>query len=75
MHFWGMHLFWWILWTALLVWIFALPWEIPGERRPRENAIEILKRRYAEGEISTEEFEERKRTLGEAAAERSDDHA
>jgi len=75
MHFWGMHLFWWVLWAILLAWIFVLPWDIPGERRPRESPLEILRRRYAEGEISTEEFEERKRTLEEAAAVRQDDHA
>lgn len=28
-----------------------------------ESAIELLKRRYARGEISKEEFEEKKRTL------------
>ena len=70
MHFWGMHVFWWVVWCALLVWIFLLPWDIPGERRrPPESPLDVLKRRYAEGEISTEEYEERRRVLGDAIAE------
>ena len=49
-HFWGMHLFWWIIWAALIIWIFATPWAVPGERRkrgkpPRYFAKEICRRR------------------------------
>ena len=76
MDFWGMHLFWWVLRLALLIWISALPWEIPGDRRrPRESAVEILKRRCAEGEISAQEFEEQKRISEGAAVASGDDHA
>ncbi len=36
-----------------------------GQRHPghTQSAIELLKKRYARGEISKEEFEEKKRTL------------
>ncbi|MCL4489264.1 MAG: SHOCT domain-containing protein [Chloroflexi bacterium] len=33
---------------------------------PRETPLDILKARYARGELSTEQFEEMKRRLGDA---------
>jgi putative membrane protein len=35
-----------------------------GQISRGQDAMEILRERYAKGEIDTEEFEERKRTLG-----------
>ncbi len=48
-------------------WIVYAPWR--GERQYKkytnsEEALEILKRRYANGEISREDFEKMKRDLG-----------
>ncbi len=62
-HFWGMHWIWWILWIVFLVWVFATPWEVPGQRIKKETPLDILERRYAAGEIDSEEFEERKKAL------------
>ncbi|MCB0517357.1 MAG: SHOCT domain-containing protein [Lewinellaceae bacterium] len=62
-HFGGMHLFWWIIWIVLLIWVFATPWPIPGDQRKRERPLDILQRKYAAGEISTKEYEERKAIL------------
>ena len=62
-HFWGMHWIWWILWIIILFWIFALPYDVPGQKKSKNSPLEILKKRYAAGEISSEEFEERKRLL------------
>jgi putative membrane protein len=59
----GMHWIWWILWMLLLIWIFATPWDIPGQRTTRETPIDILKRRFANAEITKEEFDERKKIL------------
>lgn len=61
--FWGMHWFWWALWIIFLIWIFVLPYNIPGQRLERETPMDILKKKYAAGEMSTEEYEERKRIL------------
>jgi putative membrane protein len=60
--FWGMHLFWWLFWIVLFVAFFSLLIPVP-RRRARETPLEVLQRRYATGEISTEEYEERKMRL------------
>ncbi|MFO0321067.1 MAG: SHOCT domain-containing protein [Bacteroidota bacterium] len=62
-HFWGMHLLWWFVWVILIFWIFATPYEIPGQRRKRDSSLEILKKRYAAGQIKKEEYLEMKRIL------------
>jgi putative membrane protein len=51
-HFGGMHLFWWIVWMVLLFWIFVTPYNIPGQRMPKDSPLDILKKRYASGEIN-----------------------
>jgi len=57
-------------WIAVIVGIvFLIRWLVvstrTGERRAasEDSALEILKRRYAQGEINKEEFEEKKRDL------------
>jgi len=59
----GMHLFWWIIWIFLLIWIFATPWDIPGQRTKRETPLDILKKRFARGDIDNVEYEEKKKIL------------
>lgn len=62
-HFIGMHWIWWLIITAIiLLMVFDV---IPRRSRiePEENALDILKKRFARGEIEREEFEERKRIL------------
>jgi putative membrane protein len=52
---------WWFFWIALIVLVILfvrwLPTEGRGHEALRESPIEILKRRYAEGEIEKEEYE------------------
>jgi len=60
---WGMHLFWWVVWVFLLIWIFATPYQIPGQRSQRKSPLDILKIRLANGEISVEEYQIRKSIL------------
>ena len=57
-HFWGMHFIWWFVWLSLLFWIFATPYDIPGQRIRRDSPLDILKKRFASGKITKEEYEE-----------------
>jgi putative membrane protein len=62
-------------WGAILSWIFGILvliglvllikylWEHGGAKTEQESALEILKKRYASGEINKEEFEEKKKDL------------
>ncbi len=61
--FWGMHFLWWLFWLIIIIWIFATPWDIPGQRKKRDTPLAILKKRLAKGEITKEEYEEIKKTL------------
>lgn len=67
---WGMHGGWWIgglILLIILVWAFSRRNQAvqtgPPPSNTGESSLDVLNRRYAEGEISTEEFEERKRNL------------
>jgi len=46
-----------------LAWIFFIPTDIPYQKNKQENPLDILKQRFAKGEISKEEFEESKKIL------------
>ncbi len=66
---WGM----WMGWIFWLVIIGLIIWGVKttagqnrsqsGNRPPEESAMDILKKRYARGEINAYEFEEKKRRL------------
>lgn len=62
-YFGGMHFIWWILWLLLLFWIFFLPYRIPGERNKKDSPLDILKKRFASGEITKEQYEADKKIL------------
>lgn len=62
-HFWGMHFLWWIFWILIAAYIFLTPYRIPGEKRPKDSPLDILNKRFARGEITKEEFEEKKKFL------------
>lgn len=64
-HFGGMHMIWWFFWIIILIWIFATPYDLPGQRRNRDTALDILKKRFAKGEITKEEFDEKKKFLND----------
>lgn len=62
-HYWGMHFVWWAIWIIFLIWIFATPYKIPGKRAQKETPLDVLKKRFAAGEISKEEYQEKKDLL------------
>jgi putative membrane protein len=55
------------LWVLLIIVIAWAVWAFAGKSRneppKRQKPIDILKERYAAGEISKEEYEERRREL------------
>ena len=62
-NFWGMNLIWWFIWCVLLFWIFATPYNIPGQRNKKDSPLDILQKRFAAGELSNEEYNEKKKML------------
>ena len=59
-YFGGMALVWWAVWIIMIIWIFATPYNIPGQSHKKETALDILKRRLANGEITEKEYYEKK---------------
>jgi putative membrane protein len=66
---------WWIVFFPLF-WLFVIGvvvfvlrgtgrWGPRGPHVPRESAIEVLDRRFAQGELSLEEYRERRAVLSE----------
>ena len=62
-------LFGMVFWIILVVGIvFLVVWVVQkaigtGPAGPNESALDLLKKRYAKGEITKEEFEEKKRDI------------
>jgi putative membrane protein len=62
-YYWGMNILWWFIWIILLLWIFALPYDIPGQRKRKDNPLDILQKRFVIGEITQEEYLEKRQLL------------
>jgi putative membrane protein len=68
---WGFHTGWFwqpimmvVLFVVIVLGIiFLVRWKAPQAGPPEESALDILKKRYARGEISKEEFEEKRRHI------------
>ena len=67
-HFWGMHMFWWIFWVVLVTSLAFWTWPTPAKRH--DSALETLRRTYAAGEITEEEYRHRLAVLAEQHAGR-----
>ena len=60
----GMHFLWWFVWIAIIVGAFTTYTPIPkNQLRSGERALDILRRRYAAGQFSSEEYERRRIVL------------
>ncbi len=70
--YWGMNLIWWFIWCALIFWIFATPYDVHGQRRRRDTPHDILKKRFADGEITEEEYRQKKKVLEEGSEEKKE---
>ena len=62
-YYWGMNLIWWLLWMFLIFWIFVTPYDVPGQRKKKDSALDILQQRYALGQMTTEEYKDHKKVL------------
>ena len=61
--FWGMNMIWWFLWVIMIIWIFAIPYDIPGQRKRKDSPLDLLQKRFASGQITKEEYQEHKQIL------------
>ena len=61
----GMLLFWVLVVLGIVVLVKWLVGGRPSEPGSRGRALEILKERYAKGELTGEQFEQMKRALGD----------
>lgn len=60
----GMHFFWWLFWLGLILTTFTTFTPVPkSQMKSGERALDILRRRYAAGKVTTEEYERRKTVL------------
>ncbi len=63
-YYWGMHAYWWIWWV--FIWMIFFNFFMPMRRssyRLMQSPLHVLQARYAAGEITSEEYEERRSRL------------
>lgn len=63
-HFWGMHLIWWVIWLLFITWVF-LTFTRYGREKDQDSSYDILRQRFAKGEITREQYLEDKKVLEE----------
>jgi len=56
---------WALPWVIVVLGLIAAMWALRGSSLLRETPVEILKRRYARGEMDADQFEKMKRQLQE----------
>lgn len=68
----GMHCFWWIFLILLIGVLVFYRWGRPSSQSPslRETPHELLRRRLADGQLTSDEYETRKALLDRDGASR-----
>lgn len=59
----GMDVVWWTVFMIILIWLFVVPFDIPGQSKRKESQLDILKKRFTSGDITAEEFKRESRQL------------
>jgi len=59
----GMNFIWWFIWIMLFLWIFAIQFNIPGQRFKKDSPLDVLQKQFASGKITKDEYQERKKML------------
>jgi putative membrane protein len=62
-HFGGMHFFWWFFWVIIILWAYRASRKNTNQPTKGDESLEILKKRFASGEITKDEYEEMKKVL------------
>lgn len=57
----------WLIPIALVIWLVSAYGKRSGQGSTEKTALDILKERYARGEIGIDEFEQKKRHISDAA--------
>lgn len=60
---WMMFFWWFLIIAVILIAIYALKSSVKRSSSDSDSPLDILKKRYARGEIDKEEFEKRKQEL------------
>ncbi len=55
----------WLVPIALAIWLISSRGERPAQNSAEKTALDILKERYARGEIKQDEFEQKKRHIND----------
>lgn len=70
-HYWWMHYIWIFIWVLIII-VFIRLFVSTSKRKVRSNApFDILMKRFAAGEITKEEYDERKKVIEEDAIKSS----